>query len=161
MRRIVRALSPSREGPNVRRVDPTPPPLVIEYRIGPDAEAIRLVRGQVRTLLADYGFAAGKVEAVLLGLDEVLMNACRHGEASRQQAPVELAVEVQADRMVFEVRDRGVFVARHGHAKVDATLPDDDSESGRGLFLIHATMDEASFAPREGGGTVVRLVKRR
>lgn len=143
-------------------MDPTPPPLLaIEYRIGPDADAVRLVRGQVRALLQDHGFAPSKVEAVLLGLDEVVMNACWHGEAARQVEPVEMVVQVHADRLVLEVRDRGAFVARDGHAKEAATLPDDDAESGRGLFLIHATMDEASFSPREGGGTVVRLVKRR
>ncbi len=159
----MRALSPLRAGPNVRRVDPTSPPplLAIEYRIGPDAAAVRLLRGQVRALLQDHGFAASKVEAALLGLDEVVMNACWHGDAARQMEPVELAVQVHADALVLEVRDRGAFVARDGHAKDGAALPDDDAESGRGLFLIHATMDEATFTPREGGGTVVRLVKRR
>jgi serine/threonine-protein kinase RsbW len=135
--------------------------LTQEYRIAPDAAAMRLLRAQLRALLVDHGFAAAKVEATLLGLDEVLTNACFHGDTAARGETVELSVAVWPDRLEMEVRDRGEFVARDGHAKSAAQLPDDDAESGRGLFLIHSTMDEVSFAPRPGGGTRVRLVKRR
>jgi anti-sigma regulatory factor (Ser/Thr protein kinase) len=133
--------------------------LLLDLRIEPGAEAMRLVRGQVRSLLIDDGFGDEQVESALLGLDEVLMNACTHGGATSQQEPVELAIELHADRVVFEVGDRGVYETKNGKGK--AKLPADDSESGRGLFLIHRTMDEVRFEPREGGGTRVRLVKRR
>ncbi|MSR45717.1 MAG: ATP-binding protein [Planctomycetes bacterium] len=148
---------------NFGRVDSPDPTalLAIEYLIAPDAKAVRLVRAQVRALLVDHGFESAKVEAVLLGLDEVVMNACWHGDASIQGTTVELSVTVHLDRVVMEVRDRGEFVARGGHAKSAAALPDDYAESGRGMFLIHATMDEVDFVPREGGGTRVRFVKRR
>ncbi len=135
--------------------------LSMEIRLGPDAAAVRLVRGQVRSLLADHGFAAAKVEAALLGLDEVLMNACLHGRAAERGEPIELTVELHADHVTLEIRDRGDYTPRSGHDRSAALLPDEDAESGRGLFLIHATMDEVQFGPREGGGTRVRLVKRR
>lgn len=135
--------------------------LWIEIRIGPVQEAVRLLRGQIRALLVDHTFGEQKVEQVLLGLDEVVMNACFHGGAVAQVEPVELAVGVFPDRFEFEVRDRGSFEAHDGHAAAGAALPDDDAESGRGMFLIHATFDEVSFTPRDGGGTLVRLVKRR
>jgi anti-sigma regulatory factor (Ser/Thr protein kinase) len=125
----------------------------------PAAEAVRLVRGQVRSLLCAHGWSEEPVEAALLGLDEVLTNACSHGAAAENGEAVELSVELHADRIVFEVRDRGSFTP--GNGKEAAPLPDDESESGRGLFLIHATMDEVRFEAREGGGTRVRLVKRR
>lgn len=141
---------------------PLPPPLLaIDFRIGPVEEAVRLVRGQIRTLLVDHGFGEAKVEAVLLGLDEVVMNACFHGGAALQQQAVELKVTLHPDRVAFEVLDRGTFRPRAGHERGAAALPDDDAESGRGLFLIHATMDEVRFDAREGGGTRVWLVKRR
>jgi len=135
--------------------------LTIEYRIEPDATAMRLLRAQLRALLVDHGFEPAKVEATLLGVDEVLMNACFHGESATKGQSVEFAVAVWPDRLEMEVRDRGGFVARDGHSKDAALLPAEDAESGRGLFLIHTTMDEVSFAPRPGGGTRVRLVKRR
>ena len=139
-----------------------PPPralLSIELRIEPDADAVRLVRGQVRSLLVDHGWASAPVEAVLLGLDEALMNACCHGGAAEKCEPVELAIELLPDRVSFEVRDRGTFNTANGGEA--AWLPDDDAESGRGLFLVQTTMDEVRYEPREGGGTRVRLVKRR
>lgn len=137
------------------------PLLAIDFRIGPVEAAVQLVRGQVRALLEQHGFRGDQVEAVLLGLDEVVMNACFHGGAAMLQQAVELHVALYDDRVTFEVLDRGTFTPRDGHARAAAQLPDDAAESGRGLFLIHATMDEVSFAPREGGGTRVRLVKRR
>lgn len=133
--------------------------LSLEIRIEPDAEAVRLVRGQVRSLLTDDGYGAARVDAVLLGLDEALMNACFHGGAAQRCEAVELRIELHADHVAFEVRDRGPFTPRNGREA--ARLPEDDSESGRGLFLVHTTMDEVRFEAREGGGTRVRLVKRR
>ncbi len=135
--------------------------LAIDFRIGPVEAAVRLVRGQIRSLLHDHGFTDDKVEAVLLGLDEVVMNACFHGGAAAQQQAIELKVAIHEDRLVFDVLDRGTFRPRAGHSRTEAHLPDEDAESGRGLFLIHATMDEVRFEAREGGGTRVRLVKRR
>ncbi len=134
-------------------------PLSIELSIDPDATAVRLVRGQIRSLLGDHGWTPAPIDRLLLGLDEALMNACLHGGAARRGESVELGIALHADRVEFDVRDRGPFTPVNGREA--AALPDDDSESGRGLALIHATMDEVRFEPREGGGTRVRLVKRR
>jgi anti-sigma regulatory factor (Ser/Thr protein kinase) len=142
-------------------VSPSPPRalLSIELRIVPEATALRVARGQVRSLLRDHGEEAARIEEALLGLDEVLTNSCFHGGAHRNGDPIELTVELFADRVTFDVRDRGAFVAADGDPP--AGLPDEAAESGRGMFLIHSTMDEVCFEPREGGGTRVRLVKRR
>jgi anti-sigma regulatory factor (Ser/Thr protein kinase) len=140
-------------------ISPTRAVLSLEIRIDPEATAIRVVRSQVRSLMFDSGFRNGQIDATLLGLDEVLTNACRHGGAERRGEAVELAIELFGDRIIFEVRDRGPATPRNGRDA--AALPDEDAESGRGLFLIHTTMDEVHFEPREGGGTRVRLVKRR
>ena len=133
--------------------------LTLTLRVDPEAAAVRLVRGQLRSLLQDHGFAAATVEALLLGLDEALMNAVFHGGSAARREPVELTVELHADRIAFLVADRGEFSARDSAPQ--NALPEDDSESGRGMFLMRSTMDEVTFEPREGGGTRVRLVKRR
>ena len=129
-------------------------------RIEPDAEAMRLVRGQIRSLLVDRGWTAPKIEQLLLGLDEALMNACFHGGCAERGEAVELALELLDDRVIFEVADRGSYSPKNGKHGT-APLPDDDAESGRGLFLVQTTMDEVRYEEREGGGTRVRLVKRR
>lgn len=123
------------------------------------AEAVRVVRSQIRSLLEAQGFVSAAREAVLLGLDEVLVNACEHAGSRARGETVELAIAVHADRIEFEVLDRGEFAKRA--AAANASLPGEEAESGRGLFLIHQTMDVVEWRPREGGGTCVRLVKRR
>jgi len=135
-----------------------PAPLrCLDFQVQPEAECVRQLRTQVRELLLGHGVGDKLVDGVELGLDEVLMNALDHGKSEDAEA-VQLRVFLYADRLCFEVRDRG-----DGTAEVDCDsgeLPDEDAESGRGLFLIHHTMDEVSFHAREGGGTLVRMMKR-
>jgi len=135
------------------------PDLELDLRVVPDAAAVRVVRSQLRSLLEAHGFVENAREAVLLGLDEVLVNACVHAGTLARGDAVELKVALFADRIEIEVNDRGEFVARA--AAASASLPGDDAESGRGLFLIQQTMDVVEWRPRDGGGTCVRLVKRR
>ena len=139
---------------------PAPEPLLaVDLRITPEADAVRVVRSQLRSLLEAHGFSVPARESILLGLDEVLVNACEHAGARARGEPVELAISLFRDRLEIEVRDRGDFAARA--AAASAALPGDDAESGRGLFLIQQTMDSVEWRSREGGGTCVRLVKRR
>jgi len=135
------------------------PEITVDLRIAPEADAVRVVRSHLRSLLEAYGFSEPARESVLLGFDEVLVNACEHAGSRARGEPVELAVALYFDRLEIEVRDRGDFAARA--AAANAALPGEDAESGRGLFLIHQTMDRVEWRSREGGGTCVRLVKRR
>jgi serine/threonine-protein kinase RsbW len=135
------------------------PVLAVELRIAPEADAVRVVRSQLRSLLEAHGFSAAARESVLLGLDEVLVNACEHAGSRARGESVELAIALFGDRLEIEVRDRGDFAARA--AAASAALPGEDAESGRGLFLIQQTMDSVEWRSRDGGGTCVRLVKRR
>jgi serine/threonine-protein kinase RsbW len=138
---------------------PARPELEVELRIVPEAEAIRVVRSQLRSLLEAHGFASAAREEIVLGLDEVLVNACVHSGSKGKGEAIDLVVALHADRLEIEVRDRGEFASRA--AAANAGLPGDDAESGRGLFLIQKTMDRVDWHPRDGGGTCVRLVKRR
>jgi serine/threonine-protein kinase RsbW len=135
------------------------PVLAVDLRIAPEADAVRVVRSQLRSLLEAHGFSAAARESVLLGLDEVLVNACEHAGSRARGESVELAIALFGDRLEIEVRDRGDFAARA--AAASAALPGEDAESGRGLFLIQQTMDSVEWRSRDGGGTCVRLVKRR
>ncbi len=123
----------------------------------PGEKPVRELRQNVRSLLENHQFADQDVEAILLGLDEAVMNAIEHAAAEKDPS-VELKLQLFADRLLMEISDRGKFCFPNG---ANHTLPGDDAESGRGMFLIHHTMDEVDFLEREGGGTLVRLVKRR
>ena len=140
----------------------TTPQLRLEVRVEPGATGIRLLRGLVRSMLRDRGVSQEHVDAVILGLDEVLMNACVHGnssngEGAKGDCAVDVFFELFREGLQVEVCDRGECSRLAG---LDGKLPDLESESGRGMFLIRKTMDEVSFFAREGGGTRVRLVKR-
>ena len=128
----------------------------LDYQVVEDVEVVRRLRAEVRGILLGHGMLTKAVDGVELGLDEVLMNALEHGRDQNGNV-VELHIELYPDRVDFEVRDRGE--THLGDEASEASLPDGDAESGRGLFLIQHTMDEVSFHAREGGGTLVRMTK--
>ncbi len=121
--------------------------------------AVRTLRRLVCSVLCDRGHGGKIVEDVELGLDEVLTNACVHAQERAPGTPVGLTIELYDNRLILLVDDSGDF-AEEVDGKDLGDLPKEDSESGRGLFLIRQTMDEVHFEKREGGGTRVRLIKR-
>ena len=112
--------------------------------------------GAARQYAADSAEAFGLDEAscyeFVVAVNEAVTNAIRHG-ASDDQGLIHLSIIADADRLTFEVRDRGTFV-----------MPDLDSslgaENGRGLALMASLVDEVQLEI-EPGGTTVRLSKAR
>jgi hypothetical protein len=73
------------------------PELEVELRIVPEAEAIRVVRSHLRSLLEAHGFTLLAREEIVLGLDEVLVNACVHSGSKVRGETVELVVSLPRD----------------------------------------------------------------
>jgi anti-sigma regulatory factor (Ser/Thr protein kinase) len=69
---------------------------------------------------------------------------------------VSLGIDAYDDRLVLEVIDNGLGFDGAAVAADDIYAP-----SGRGIMFMHALMDRVEFAPAQGGGTKVRLVKHR
>ena len=68
----------------------------------------------------------------------------------------EVIAAIDGDICVLKVVDRGQgFDGRFG-----ARRPDPDSESGRGIKIMKALVDDVSFDSRPESGTVVYLQKR-
>ena len=110
-------------------------------------------------------------EASKLGLDEddahqigmavreCTVNAIVHGNRYNKNKKVHLEVERSTQSLTVVIGDEG--------AGFDlSSLPDPLApenllrQSGRGLMLAQAFMDEFDLHPRPGGGTEVRLVKK-
>ena len=96
-----------------------------EADVVPRAQAIRDARLAVRAMLAEFGLAERRANAVLDVAHELLLNAQQHGSA-----PIRLAVEVS---------DTGVLVQVHdGSPEPARTLPyrPGISDHGLGLRLV-------------------------
>jgi serine/threonine-protein kinase RsbW len=104
------------------------------------------------------GFDEEDAHQVGMAVRECMVNAVVHGNRYNKKKQVHLDVEASDGSIAVTIGDEG--------AGFDlSSLPDPTSpenllrQSGRGILLIRAFMDEFDLHPRAGGGTEVRLRK--
>jgi serine/threonine-protein kinase RsbW len=104
------------------------------------------------------GFDEEDLHKIGMAVRECMVNAVVHGNRYNARKKVHLGIQTTADRMTVTVRDEGEgFDIK--------ALPDPLAEenllrqSGRGLLLIQAFMDEFQIHGAEPKGTEVKMVK--
>jgi serine/threonine-protein kinase RsbW len=107
---------------------------------------------------AKAGFDDDEQHQIGMAIRECMVNAVVHGNRYSKNKKVHLSIERSKDALTIVIGDEG--------AGFDlSSLPDPLApenllrQSGRGIMLIKAFMDEFDLHPRPGGGTEVRLVK--
>lgn len=106
------------------------------------------------------GFDEDELHRIGIAVRESLVNAVTHGNRFHGRKKVHLRVLISPEQMSVEISDEGPGFTQ-------AAVPDPLSaenllkHSGRGLLMMQAFMDEFSVLPREGAGTLVRMVKKR
>jgi serine/threonine-protein kinase RsbW len=107
----------------------------------------------------EMGFSEDEQHEIGMSVRESMVNAVVHGNRYSANKKVHLAVFAAPDHIAITVGDEGPGFDL-------SSLPDPLAEenllrqSGRGILLIRAFMDEFDLHPRNGGGTEVRLVKK-
>ncbi len=93
-----------------------------------------------------------------LGLQEALVNAAKHGNKLDPSKTVVVHFSVVHDEYWWVISDEGSgFSPPCFNAAEDTEiLPDDESESGRGLCLLHQIFDQVHWNRQ---GTELRLCK--
>ncbi len=105
------------------------------------------------------GFAEDEQHQIGMSVRECMVNAVVHGNRYSSNKKVHLDIERSEDSLIITVGDEGEGFEL-------SSLPDPLApenllrQSGRGLLLIGAFMDEFDLHPRPGGGTEVRLIKK-
>ncbi len=113
-----------------------------------DAESVARAVERVAGWSAARGASEDAVDALRLALAEALNNAVEHGGCGPEAAGgVELEWSWEGDWLDIVVSEPGEFMPDATWAELPA---DDLSESGRGGFLIHATMDEVTHRNLSG-----------
>lgn len=118
-----------------------------------DARSVPLLRTIVKDLLDNVGAPAEASSDIQLALSEACGNAVRHAHGGSVYS---VNVAMDGDGCEVEVSDNGTWAT---------TVPDTpdrvelEAESGRGLYLMEALVDDFKFY-REDDETRVRLVKR-
>lgn len=106
----------------------------------------------------EVGFEEDDGHAIGMAARECMVNAVVHGNRYNAKKHVHFDVEATSTQLTVTIGDEG--------AGFDlSSLPDPLApenllrQSGRGILLIRAFMDDFDLHPREGGGTEVRIVK--
>lgn len=106
----------------------------------------------------ELGFDEDEQHQIGMAVRECMVNAVVHGNRYSKKKKVHLDVERSRESLAVIIGDEGEGFDLN-------SLPDPLSpenlmrQSGRGLLLVRAFMDEFDLHPRPGGGTEVRLVK--
>jgi serine/threonine-protein kinase RsbW len=105
----------------------------------------RRIIGELLTLAA---VCSSTQDDLAVAVTEACSNVVRHAPTG---GPYRLAVDVDDERCVVEVRDAG--------PGFDPTPPwrSNSGEGGRGLLLIHALVDDVRWERRPGGMTVIMI----
>ena len=114
--------------------------------------------------VAEFMQRAGVSEEAAFGIDmavrEAVTNAVFHGNQQDESKTVELTLKSSPDAIEIIVVDRGP-----GFNPTEVPDPTKEENilkaSGRGIFFMRNFMDEVDWLIRPGGGTTVRMVKRR
>lgn len=143
-----------------------PAPSSLILRLCNDPQELPRLAVAVEAFLAGHGQPASLAARVNLALDELLTNVMQYGLADAMPDPpadraeIEVSLDLAGDRLVAEIRDRGVPFnpLQRADPDVDATLEDREI-GGLGIFLARQMMDVIRYR-RADGHNCLTLVKR-
>jgi serine/threonine-protein kinase RsbW len=121
-------------------------------------ESVDSAENLVLDVAQKAGFPEEDLHKIGMAVRECMVNAVVHGNQYNAHKKVHVSVSKGPDRLTVAIKDQG------NGFDLDA-LPDPLSEenllrnSGRGMFLIRAFMDEFQVRRLSPGGTEVTLIK--
>lgn len=122
------------------------------------AQSIPVMRRVLGDALRGLGVSDDCVADILVATSEACTNAVRHAGAS---ADYEVVGSVDQHRCILKVADRGNgFPKAHERRTLGRRGHRELSESGRGIKIMRALVDDVAFDSEPGMGTVVYLLKR-
>jgi serine/threonine-protein kinase RsbW len=125
---------------------------ILQLTVAASLEAVRTASRTLEARLADLGADDGAVADLNLAFVEAANNVVVHGGGD---AAMQLSVVVEPGMLRMELIDAGAAIPE---AVLSADAPDDPlAESGRGLGLIRACVDELTYSSEFGRNRLVLL----
>lgn len=131
----------------------------VRISIGSRFEHIDLIQIVVDDALSRLGLDEDSRHWVGIAVREAVANAIKHGNRQDPTKEVEVELAIEGDQAVIRIEDRG---AGFDPSQVGDPLAPENllKPNGRGIFYMKSFMDDITYSPRPGGGTVVTLRKR-
>jgi serine/threonine-protein kinase RsbW len=131
---------------------------IAEHSLESTLESVDQAESLVLAMAKRIGFGEDDENSISMAIRESMVNAVAHGNKYNNRKRVQLTIEGHPDRLVVTIADEG---DGFDEAAVADPLAAENllKQSGRGLLLMRAFMDECQHSKREPHGTVVRMVK--
>jgi serine/threonine-protein kinase RsbW len=131
----------------------------VQLTIPAKAEYLILARLALAGIAHETAMSEATLADLKLAVTEVCGNAARHAYHG-DPGSVRVRYEVSVGSIVVTIEDYGAGIDLDGGEEV-VLGGDEPLESGMGLAIIRAVVDDVDVARRQdGSGTVVRLTKR-
>ena len=130
----------------------------VDTLLDSNLDSVDAAESAVLRIAGQLGFEEDDLHSIGMAVREAAVNAVVHGNRYNSRKKVHLSVSHTPDRLIVSISDEGEGFDM-------AVLPDplaDDNllrQSGRGLLLIRAFVDEFELRRKQPHGTEVRLVK--
>ncbi len=136
-----------------------PKPQRMEVVLETLIESIALAEEMGMRVAALAGFGDDDQYKIGLAVHEGVMNAFQYGNKQRRERKIHLVFELHEDKLEIHVVDQGA-----GFRIEDVPDPRDDEnvlgDSGRGVLLMKAFMDEVDVLSSAAGGAKLVMAKR-
>jgi serine/threonine-protein kinase RsbW len=120
-----------------------------------DAASVPVVRRLCKSALDDLGVHETCVSDIELAVTEACTNVLKHANGTNDDYETTVAIDDHDCTIRVVDAGRGFDASSHGRHEAGG-----DAESGRGIHLIRALVDNVEFISRPEDGTVVHLEKR-
>ena len=108
----------------------------------------------------DWGYGDDFLSAIDLAVRESVANAVKHGNRFDEEKQVEVIMTDAADGLELSVRDFGEGF--EVNEIPDPTNPENLLKvNGRGILFMRSFMDEVGWERADGGGMMVKMLKKR
>lgn len=131
----------------------------LEVMIGNALEEIPPANDRIATWLKHQGAPSSAVPFANLCIEEIVSNCVKYGYADRSEHLIGLVVEIDADRVLVEIRDDGREFNPLTAPEPDLSGPvEDRAIGGLGLRMVRRMASGADYR-REGGVNRLTLWK--
>lgn len=120
-----------------------------------DEASVPVVRHLCRDALTKLGVESNCVSDIEIAVTEACSNVLHHAGESEDE--YEVSVEISETRCEIRVKDTGAGDFEHEGVGLESSGM--NAESGRGVFLMRAFVDDLRFVSEPEVGTIVHLVK--
>lgn len=133
-------------------------PQRVSYRMESTLESVNRAEAMSEQISAQAGFDEDTRSGISMAVREAMINAVLHGNAYDPGKSVNLTFEQTGPELIITITDQGAGL---DESKVADPLAPENlmKQSGRGIFLMRAFMDEVRFR-KVDPGTEITMIKR-